>query len=361
MNGNRRTYRHIMSSLRQLYPHRLTARQAQHLNTLAAMIAGIVLSKSCRLEQIARKIPDKTQVESRIKRLTRFNQNTTIATDTYYLPFLDLLIAGLASSGSLTLAIDGSETGRNCITLMVSLIYRQRALPIAWLCVRGKKGHLPEAKHLELLGKVTDLMPSDCHIVFLGDGEFDGIQLQAAISAAGWDYVCRTACNRILLDGEDEFSLAEIHIDKGDCLAMPCVGFTRQNYGPVLVIAWWCADYDAPIYLVTNMECVGEACHWYRRRFGIETFFSDQKSRGFNLHKSHLADPERLERFLMPACLAYIWVIYLGVKVRANKAVMRVIHRADRCDLSLFQLGVRYLQYLLNHDEPLQFSFALPA
>ncbi len=360
MYGNRRTYRHIMSSLRQLYPRRLTARQAQHLNTMAAMICGIVLSKSSRLEQIARKIPEKTQVESRVKRYTRFNQNTTIEADIYYLPFLETLIAGLATTGSLTLAMDGSETGRNCITLMVSLIYRQRALPIAWLCVRGKKGHLAEAKHLELLQKVVAQIPSDCRVIFLGDGEFDGVELQAAIKEAGWEYVCRTARNRILIDAEEEFSLSEIHVDKGECLDMPAVGFTRDNYGPVMVIVWWCAEYDAPIYLVTNMECVDEACHWYRKRFRIETFFSDQKSRGFNLHRSHLADPDRLERFLMTACLAYIWVIYLGVKVRENKTKMRLIHRGDRCDLSLFQLGLRYLQHLLNHEEQIPFNFVLP-
>lgn len=75
MNGNRRTYRHIMSSLRQLYPHQLTAHQVRHLNTMAAMIDGIVLAQSSQLERIARKRPEKIQVESRIKRFTRFHQN----------------------------------------------------------------------------------------------------------------------------------------------------------------------------------------------------------------------------------------------------------------------------------------------
>jgi hypothetical protein len=350
-----------MSSLRQLYPHQLTARQARHLNTMAAMISGIVLAQSSHLERIARKIPEKTQVESRIKQFTRFNQNQQIAAEAYYLPFLEMLIAGLATSGSITLAMDGSETGRNCMTLMVSLIYRKRALPIAWLTVRGKKGHLAEAVHIKLLKKVQALFPQESHVVFLGDGEFDGIDLQAAIAAAGWEYVCRTARNRIINDDGDQFALSDIALAPGNCIDMPDVGFTYANYGPVMVIAWWCKGHKEPIYLVTNMECTAEACHWYRRRFRIETFFSDQKSRGFNLQKSHLADPNRLERFLIPACLAYIWMIYLGVKVQANTAIMQLIHRVDRCDLSLFQLGLRYLQHLLNYEEPVPFSLAIPA
>jgi hypothetical protein len=37
----------------------------------------------------------------------------------------------------------------------------------------------------------------------------------------------------------------------------------------------------------------------YRKRFNIETLFSDLKSRGFNAHKSGLRDPERVSRLLI--------------------------------------------------------------
>ena len=129
---------------------------------------------------------------------------------------------------------------------------------------------------------------------------------------------------------------------------------------PVLLIAWWRSGYDEPLYLVSNMACVGEACSWYRRRFRIETFFSDQKSRGFNLQKSHLSAPERLQRLLLATCLAYIWIIYLGVQARSDPKTLRQIHRADRCDLSLFQLGLRYLNHLICQGARLPFSLVLP-
>lgn len=361
MNSNRSTYRRIISSLKQLYPPRqLNGHQARHLNTLAAMICGIVLSQNSQLEKIARKVPENNQVESRIKRFTRFNQHEEIGAEIYYLPFISPLIEALARSGSLTLAMDGSQTGRNSMTLMVSLIYGKRAIPIAWHTVKGGKGHLPEETHIALLNKVIALIPSDSHVVFLGDGEFDGILLQAAITEAGWEYVCRTAKNRIIVDGDDQFALNEVAVSRGEWVDMPEVGFTAEGYGPVLVIAWWHKEYDAPIYLVTNMECVEEACHWYRRRFRIETFFSDQKSRGFNLQKSHLASPERIERFLIASCLAYVWMIYLGVVVKKDQEAMRQIHRVDRCDLSLFQLGLRYLEHLLNQEQELPFAFVFP-
>jgi hypothetical protein len=137
------------------------------------------------------------------------------------------------------------------------------------------------------------------------------------------------------------------------------VTFTQEAYGPLLVIAWWEAKYQDPIYLVTNMELAEEACHWYAKRFRIETFFSDQKSRGFNLHKSHISAPERLARLMIAACLAYIWIVYLGVIAKRDKWV-KIIHRSDRCDLSLFRLGLSLLEHFLNEHLPIPVAFQMP-
>lgn len=49
----------------------------------------------------------------------------------------------------------------------------------------------------------------------------------------------------------------------------------------------------------------------------------------------------------MAACLAYIWIVYLGA-VCEKDGWIRLIHRGERCDLSLFQLGLRLLDHLLN-------------
>ena len=310
MSDNRRVYRRIKSQLWQLYPQRMSGNQARHMNTLAMMVTGIVQSKQSHLEAMARHVPDGNRVGSREKKFARFTQNEQIDEDTYFLPFLRTLLLTLASGSPLVLIMDASETGRCCLTLMVNVVYQGRALPLVWQTVRGNKGHLPETVHLELLRRVQAIIPTQSDVFFLGDGEFDGTQLQQALTASNWQYVCRTAKNRQINDDGDWFALDEIHLSPGDCIDMLDVAFGQEAYGPVLVIAWWQDGYADPLYLVTNMDCVDEACHCYGYRFRIETFFSDQKSRGFNLHKSHLSDPQRLARFLMASCLAYIWVIY---------------------------------------------------
>src|SRR5262249_42561949 len=80
------------------------------------------------------------------------------------------------------------------------------------------------------------------------------------------------------------------------------------------------------------------------------------KSRGFHIHKSHITDPQRLSRLLIAACLAYIWVVYLG-SLCEKEGWREDIHRKKRCDLSLFQLGLRILEHFLNEELPIPVQF----
>jgi hypothetical protein len=207
------------------------------------------------------------------------------------------------------------------------------------------------------LAQIKAIIPAETDVIFLGDGEFDGISLLAEIEAAGWHYACRTAHNRWVCEQDTWLQLNQLNQKAGDYVCLSEVAFTLQAYGPVTTIAWWHPDYKEPIYLVSNFELGEEAVYWYRQRFRIETFFSDQKSRGFHLHKSHIDDPQRLARLMIAACLAYIWIIFLGVIAHRDQWTA-IIHRTDRCDLSLFQLGLRLLDYFLNDDLPIPFALA---
>lgn len=123
-----------------------------------------------------------------------------------------------------------------------------------------------------------------------------------------------------------------------------------------MVLCCWAKGYQEPLYLVSNLATAEEACRYYQKRFRIETFFSDQKSRGFHIQQSHISDPQRLSRLLIAACLAYIWIVYLGA-LGAADGWQEIIHRRKRCDLSLFQLGLRLLEHFLNEELPIPVQF----
>ena len=358
MSDSRRVYLAIKKAVKQLYPNNPQGNLARHLETLAFMVSGIVAGKSCQLPKIASQVPGEIHPESRVKQLSRWVQNENITFSLYFLPFVQPLLARLATMRPLALVMDGSAVARDCVTLMVSVLYAHRAIPIGWLVLEGEKGHFSAETHLTLVREVKELVPPAATVIFLGDGEFDSPELQAELASFGWEYACRTAKNIQIEEDGTWSSLADLEVERGQRLFRKGVLFTKAAYGPVMVIAWWGARYKEPIYLVSNMTSVQRACDWYRKRMHIETFFSDQKSRGFQLDRSHLSDPERVARLMLAACLAYLWVIYLGTVARAE-AWVPLIHRRSRCDLSLFQLGLRLLNYLLNHDQSIPSSFAL--
>jgi len=358
MSDSRQVHRAVQTALKRLYPEEPRGNQARHLNTLASMITGIVLSKSSQLPKMAAKVPGRIQDESQTKQFSRWVQNEQVTASVYFLPFVQPLLAVLARQHPLVLVMDGSTVGRGCVALMVSLLYHRRALPIAWVVVEGKKGHFPEDTHVALIHKVHTLIPPDARVVFLGDGEFDGTDLQATLDGWGWHYVCRTAKNIQIQTQGHELSLEELGVREGQRIFRKGVLFTQEAYGPVMVIALWERGYAEPIYLVSNMTSVQQACQGYRRRMTIETFFSDQKSRGFQLDKSHLSDPQRLARLMVATGLAYVWMIYLGVQALTPRWRQR-IHRMNRCDLSLFQLGLRLLDHLLENELKLPVVFTL--
>ena len=361
MSDNLRRYRAIRRALTQCYPGEMSGRMAQHLTTLAAFISGIVGSKSSQMPSIATKIPDRATPESRVKRLSRWLGNEEVKEEIYFLPYAEILLKCLALE-TLVLVMDGSGVGRGCCALMIHVIYKGRALPLAWVVRRCPKGHAPEALHIELVELVSALIPDGTKVVFLGDGEFDGTDLQKTMNEAGWLYACRTAKSTVATWEGIKFNLDLLgsSIKPGRFIELQEVQFTRDAYGPVMVLCCWAKDEAEPLYLVSNLSLSEEAIKYYQKRFRIETFFSDQKSRGFNIQKSHLEDPHRLSRLLIATCLAYIWIVYLGSLCKQD-GWQSIIHRRKRCDLSLFQLGLRLLEHFFNEELsiPVQFHVTI--
>ena len=214
--------------------------------------------------------------------------------------------------------------------------------------VAGKKGLFAQELHCALLEQLRPLVPATAQVTILGDGEFDGTLWQRDIEQAGWNYVCRTGCGILLTQADHTISVGQLCPARGNANGVSDVFVTAEKYGPVNVVAVWEAAFDAPLYLVTNLTDFDQAVGLYRKRAHIETFFSDQKGRGFQLDKSHVSDPKRLARLLIVSALAYLWVVYLGTIAPDHPDYAR-FHRTKRCDLSLFQLGFRLLNYCLRH------------
>jgi hypothetical protein len=207
------------------------------------------------------------------------------------------------------------------------------------------------------LVKVLPLVPKESKVILLGDAEYDTTEMLSWVkNETSWHFSMHTSPSILVKNGVDWEKIRNFTVRQGRLRMLPTVGFTKTASFPANLVVWWGEEYEEPIYLITNLPNGSHACWYYRKRFRIETFFSDQKSRGFHIHKSHLSDPKRISRLLIAACLAYIWIVSLGLLTLSSEK-HKLIDRTDRVDKSIFRLGIDWLKYVLKKGEPFEVFF----
>ena len=328
----------------------------EHRITLSQMIAGILRSSSVQFHKIARKLRyngKKTSLENKFRRFVR---NGNIKVSVVFLPFFDMILEALGSQ-NIILMIDGTKVGPACTCLMLSLYYKGRAMPLCWAVYKGKKGHSTCELQLDLLKRVLARLGEERQVVLLGDGEFDSSDLIKWLEARpNWQYVCRTATNIQILYNNEWLELQKLPLIEGTEQFFISVLFTKTGQvGPLNILAIWNEEEKRHWFMVTNISSFEEATEWYRFRFTIETFFSDAKSRGFNLDETRLRKPRRVSRLILAVAMAYVFTVCFGVQAiirRSTVRLCRVKNSHKKRNYSLFQIGLMYIDDLLNEYLP---------
>jgi hypothetical protein len=357
MSANLRRYHALHHALGHASPAPPPGHLARHLSPLAALISGIVGSKSTPLPTSAAQVSNGTTPASRVKRLARWVDNAHSLEEVSFLPYADLWRRHFALQ-PLGLVMEGSVAGRGCMALLLHVVSKGRARPLAGRVRQGPQGHCPDDLPSALGELVSGLLPEGAPGVLRGDGACDGPRRPHTVQAAGGSSVCRTGGHRTAWWDGEPFRLDPVGACRppGTLVALSAVWLTRAHYGPLRRIGGWAKGWKEPLDWLSNMAAAEEACRLYAKRCRREPFFSEQKRRGFHLHTAPLSDPQRLSGLLIAACLAYIWMVYLGSVCR-KEGWGRIIHRRHRCDLSLFQLGMRLLEHFLNEDLPIPVAF----
>ena len=88
----------------------------------------------------------------------------------------------------------------------------------------------------------------------------------------------------------------------------------------------------------------------------IEEMFGDLKDHGFDLESSMLHHSERLSRLTLAVALLYVWSVSCGGRT-IHEGRRHLVDRKDRRDLSIFQIGLRFLERQLLNSLPFHLSF----
>lgn len=113
---------------------------------------------------------------------------------------------------------------------------------------------------------------------------------------------------------------------------------------------------DPFLILATSGTNPEEAIGIYRRRWEIETLFAALKSRGYDLERTHLTEPDRIQRLIGLLALAFGWTWLIGQR-RANREGPPREKSHERRQRSLFRYGLDRLRGILATPEPQPAAF----
>jgi len=343
--------------IRQLHPMERITR----IRNIAWLIVGIHQSRSVYLSRIAGKIPGKAKLLSLIQRLSRLLANPAINVLAWYEPIARSWLASQASHlQQVRLIVDGTKVGFAHQLLIVSLAYRKRAIPLAWGWVKHIKGHATPEAHLALLTYVRSLLPKGIAVLLVGDTEFGAVEVLQQLEGWHWDYVLRQkGRTHVCLFGQTEWRDFGSWAEKpGRSIWLGKGWLTQSKIYPLNLLVHWKVGEDEPWCLATNLPDRQMTLQAYARRMWIEEMFGDLKSHGFDLECTMLRQAEKLSRLTLAVVLLYVWSISIGTKTIQNSQREQV-DRKDRRDLSIFQIGLRFIERLLINSVPCPINFCV--
>jgi hypothetical protein len=327
--------------------------------TLCGILTGLVLRQKVDMDSIGQGFVQHIKPDSRRVRCKRFFENKHINYETFYYPYICVILQQLFSTSNseklLLLTIDGTSTGSQHATLAISFLFKGISYPFCWITRKGSKGHFSEQQHIELIEKSASLLqlilPLDWSVALLGDGEFDGADVQILCKKTlGWGYVLRTNCNTLLYENGDVFQPQQLEVPNMDYLFIEGVAFGKQQKLTTNFILWHQQNlYEHPIPLVSTFEEPMMSTTLYRKRYSIERLFKGVKSSGFNVHKTRLTKATSIDRLLMAVFLAYILMINFAQAHQDHPIKAMVVRIRKEEVLSPIVLALRIVAYCLEN------------
>lgn len=315
------------------------------------LLIGIYKSRSVYLSRIAGKIPGQAKLPSVVRRMARLLDNPAIRVREWYaLIARRWLAAQFATIGEIRLIVDGTKVGFAHQLLMVSLAYRKRAIPIAWTWVRHVRGHSTGQKQLALLAYVRALIPRNAAVFLVGDTEFGSVKVLKQLDHWHWYYVLRQKTDTgVWINDQSGWRPFGSYIQKtGQSIWLGQVYLTQSEVYPVNLLVHWKVGEKEPWCLATNLPDKPMALRFYKRRMWIEEMFGDMKKHGFDLGSSMLHTFVRLSRLTLAVAILYVWSITIGVRT-IHQGQRHLVDRLDRRDLSIFQIGLRFIERKLTN------------
>lgn len=318
---------------------------------LALFSLGVASAQHCGLARVAAVVPGLAVVSRATRRFERLLANERLDVGAARAA-VGAAVLEQARGQTLWLALDETPQGQTATgarlgMLALRRVYRERAIPLAWVCDRPGAAPAPFPDLIAtVIAEVAALLPPRTRVVLLTDRGRSWPALIDQCRGVGWSFLLR-------VQGQTRVQTADGRTGTVRDLA-PHPGTRWQGQGCVFkdagwrdvnVVAAWRGDTDQPWLLVTDLPPTWSLLTAYRHRMDVEESFRDDKAAGFDWDASRVRDPDHLDRRRLVRQLAVGFVLLHGHRP--------VLERLDRRTLSVFSLGLRWLDRARSHFVPL--------
>ena len=231
-------------------------------------------------------------------------------------PLLRWVLA-LWHSERLALAIDPTLKGDQTTAIVISVVYRSCAIPVAWHIHRAtQKGSWMDPT-VELLKELAPAVPPEMTVIVLCDRGISSPKLWKQICAQGWHPCMRYRKNiTFCADGGKRLPARAFvsvpdtaWVGSGTAFGPPAV----QRRCTLLVV--WYAGQEEPWIILTDLAPDKVGLSWYALRFWIELGFKALKSLGWKWNKTRRTDPTRISRHWLVLSVATLLTLAYGTRV----------------------------------------------
>ena len=289
----------------------LPSQRKTHRDKIATLVATMLHVQDSNLMVLASGLPRKiSSQEKRYQYVERYLSNKAIEIAPVMKVYASKIFRQIMDSGdAIHLMLDQSQIRGDMQVLMLSVRVGKRALPVLW-SVRQTKGNIGWDVQQTLLDQVVDWIPQGTNVILSADRFYGTASLVAWCQKHGWDYRLRLKGN--LIFHHEEGTLTAMEAQRKGLKTMHHATFHNTDITTHIGILHdkghaepWFIAMDASPSRQTTLE--------YGKRWGIESLFSDFKSRGFGITNTRIKIPERLEKLVMIMTLALYWTTSTGI------------------------------------------------
>jgi hypothetical protein len=291
---------------------------------LALWSVGMVLARSCALsavsEFLAKGLERKPNtVRQQLRefcyeaKAKRGKPRRELAVESCFAPLLAWVLQWWEGT-QLALAVDATTLGQRFVVLVVSVVYRGCAIPVAWTVLPATEKHAWRGEWLRMLRQVRAAVPRRYFVIVLADRGLYARWLFRRIVRLGWHPMFRVNTGGSFRPAKSVQyrPFRELVPQTGTQWVGMGTAFQGRRRLNCTLLARWDEGYKDPWLLLTDLApSAGEAC-WYGLRAWIEQGFKMTKRGGWQWQRTRMSDPQRAARLWLAVAVATLWLLSVG-------------------------------------------------